>query len=129
MKFLIPFSILVSIGSLFESRAVAVVAQRPIATVIDISMPFAVGPPLSVPAAPAPSMNRMAVALFAIWFYGFAVSALLWIRSWLHARIVLRSASPIHIDLPVNDLSVRVMSSPVLMEPAVFRIISPALAS
>ena len=127
MKFLIPFSILVSIGNLFEWRAVPVVAQRPIATVVDISMPFAAGPPLSVPATAAPSMNRTAAALFAIWFCGFAVSALLWIRSWLHARIVSRSASPIHIDLPVNDLSVRVMSSPVLMEPAVFGIISPTL--
>lgn len=126
MKFLIPFSMLISMGHHFEWRTQPVGLQRSVTAVAEISMPFVAAPPPSMP--PEPRVSPMPMALFVIWLCGLAASAALWVRSWLYVRRVLRSSSPIHlVELPVKDISVRVVSSASLMEPAAFGILTPVL--
>ena len=49
-----------------------------------------------------------------------------WIRSWRRMRVLLRSATPLELKVPDN-LLVRILSSPALLEPAVFGIVRPVL--
>jgi uncharacterized protein (TIGR03435 family) len=130
VKFLIPFSILISIGHRFEWRTPPTITNVPISAVAEISMPFDRMPVVSVApsaASAARSMNPLPVVVLSIWLCGFGVSVWFWIRSWVGVRVILQDASPVRIDLPITDDSVRVMSSQVLLEPAVIGILKPIL--
>src|SRR5262249_23742359 len=81
-KFLFPFSLLVNIGHQFEWRTAPAITQRPIYTVADFSMPFAVTPNVQVLPSAAPNVNPIPLILFSVWLCGFAVSVWFWIRSW-----------------------------------------------
>jgi uncharacterized protein (TIGR03435 family) len=130
LKFLVPFSLLVSIGQQFEWRTPPTVTQRPLWTVAEISMPFDPAPAASGPpsaASATPRLNSIPTILVFIWVCGFAVSLWPWMRSWRRVRGALNVATSMHVELPINDISVRVVSSPALLEPAVFGILSPIL--
>jgi hypothetical protein len=119
VKFLIPFSIFISIGHQFEWRILpAPIVQGPISAVTEISMPFADGRAVTVLSPVAARVNPLPVILLSLWLCSFAVSVWFWIRV---GSCPCRSprCSPVRIDVPGNDNSVRVMSSRVLLEPAV----------
>src|SRR5262249_50747203 len=128
MKFLIPFSLFVGIGQQFAWRTPPDITQRPIAAVTEISVPFAetARPVAALPAAAAKA-NPMPVILLAVWLCGCAGSVTFWIRSWLRVTAILKAASAVPVDLPVNDTSVQVVSSQHLFEPAVVGIFRPVL--
>src|SRR5262249_41657265 len=71
--------------------------------------------------------NPMPFILLSVWLCGCVVSLFLWIRSWLRVRAPLKAASVVPVDLPMNDVSVQVVSSPHLFEPAVVGIFRPVL--
>ena len=110
LKFLIPFSLLMNIGQRFEWRTPPVIAERPISAVAEISMPFVVMPTTILPAPPS-SVNPIPVIFWSLWLCGFVVSVSLWVRSWWRIRSALNAAWPLNIDLPINAVPVRVMSS------------------
>jgi len=127
IKFLVPFSLLVSAGQQFEWRSSPAVAQRPISTVAEISTPFeppVVSAPVTTTATP--KLDVVPRALLAIWVFGVMVSLGAWMRSWRRMRVLLRSATPLELKVPDN-LRVRILSSPALFEPAVFGIVRPVL--
>jgi uncharacterized protein (TIGR03435 family) len=127
MKFLIPFSFLVSIGHQLEWRTPPAVTQAPISTVAEITTPF-MTPPAARVAAPNPSgVNPIPIIVFSVWLCGFAFSLGLWVHSWWHIRSSVRLATPADVDLPANGPAVRVLSSSTLLEPAVFGILRPVL--
>lgn len=129
MKFLVPFSLLVTAGQQLEWRNSPAVAQRPISTVVGISTPFESNAVVSMPAerkTTAPKPDMIAVGLPAIWLCGVVVSLGFWIGSWLRMREALHSAKPFPLETPHN-LRIRTLSSPALLEPAVFGIFRPAL--
>ncbi len=128
VKFLIPLSLLIDLGSRFNPAAIPPISPTPIASMAwQISQPFALAVPAplleSVPSAPSP----VPAVLFAIWLCGYALSASYWLRAWLRMRSAVRSASPIetHHGLDCNGL--RVMGSSHLVEPCVFGILKPVL--
>lgn len=127
MKFLIPFSVLVSIGQQFEWRTAPSIAQWPVSTVTEIGMPFTVAPAVSVPPGTAPRVNMVPAMLFSLWLFGFLVSLWFWFRSWRRARKAVKAASLVGPDLQVNGISVRVLYSKTRLEPAVIGIVRPAL--
>jgi bla regulator protein BlaR1 len=130
MKFLIPFSILVSIGHQFEWGTPPPVTQRPISTLTEISMPFDSMPVVSVARSgdlAVPRVNSIPVVLLSLWLCGFVVCICLWWRSWWRVRSALSTAVPVHLELPSSDISVRIMSSPTLLEPAIFGVFKPVL--
>ena len=128
MKFLIPFSLFVSIGYQFQWRTTPAITQPPIAAVTEISSPFAAtARPVDVLPSAVAKADPMPAIFLAVWLCGCAVSVSLWIRSWLRVRATLKAASVVPVDLPLNDISVHVVSSPYLFEPAVVGIFRPVV--
>jgi len=122
LKFLVPFSLLVGIGSQLGWRSVHAIGPVPISHVVtQISQPFAVSAE-SLPASAAPSLDPVPSLLFSVWFCGFAISAAVWYRWWRRFRTAIREATPLHLGLPIP-----VMTVPHRMEPGVFGVWKPIL--
>jgi uncharacterized protein (TIGR03435 family) len=122
VKFLVPFSILVSIASQVEWRKAAGMVQPQLSVMERISQPFA-------PPAPAPLLVSVPIAtsrlpgiLFGVWLSGFAAHSLAWWQRWRRVRSALRAASPLHLGLPIRAMSTRWR-----LEPGVFGIFRPLL--
>jgi uncharacterized protein (TIGR03435 family) len=123
LKFLIPFSLLVGIGSQLGWRTVPAVPPVLSSAIEKISQPFA---PRLTPAMPAPSAPAVSTItpalLIVVWFGGCAVVVSLWWLRWRRIRTALRTASPLTLQAPI-----RVLSSPTLLEPGVFGVFRPVL--
>ncbi|HEV1287836.1 MAG TPA: TIGR03435 family protein [Bryobacteraceae bacterium] len=121
-KFLIPFSLLVSAGNMFPWRAAPSIAPSQFSFVVDqVTQPFAAPASSSPLPIPATAPNFLPI-LLAIWLFGIAIGVFVWMRSWLRVRAALRTASPLHLRLPIP-----VMSSATRLEPGVFGIFKPVL--
>lgn len=122
IKFLIPFSILVAIGSRIEWRSAPPPSASQLTAVISqIAQPFP-KPEMMVRAAERIDSSLLPAILFVIWLCGAVVCAILWGRQWLRARAVVRSASLRGAIGPI-----RVFASPERIEPGIFGIFRPAL--
>src|SRR5215471_17459891 len=101
MKFLVPFSVLVSAGSQFGWHADAAVSQPQLVHAMDeIARPFSVAaPPPFSPEVP-PSTSPVVAILLGLWLCGFAIDVRSWVRGWRRARAALRSGTPLRLDLP-----------------------------
>jgi bla regulator protein blaR1 len=127
VKFLVPFAVLVSLGSHLTmpqwapkvpARARAM-AQPAISFVMgDVALPAFTATPVASgnTSDPAPTI------LLGIWACGFVAIASFWIRRWMRVRAAVRLAS----KLPM-DIGIRVVSSPEIFEPGVFGIFRPFL--
>jgi beta-lactamase regulating signal transducer with metallopeptidase domain len=117
VKFLLPFSLLVSLGGqvapkrAIPSRA-AVDVERIVINIAD-SISFA--------QAPRP-VAWMPAALAGIWACGFAAIALVRVRAWRRVHAALRASSPLDISAPVA-----IRSAPGLLEPGVVGLLRPVL--
>jgi uncharacterized protein (TIGR03435 family) len=122
MKFLVPFSLFVSIGAHLGWRTVDAAGRLPWPMVVDsISRPFAVSAPVPHHTT-STAVDLIPALLCGIWFCGFAASALFWARCWSRARAVRQRATPLALNLPIPAMS---CSSTV--EPGVFGIRHPVL--
>ena len=123
IKFMIPFSLLISAGSHISWRSAPAIQQPRVSLVVDaISRPFV--PPVSVTnlaATQAPS-DLPALLLLSVWFLGSAIGVVWWLRRWQHIRRSQRSATPLNLNLPIP-----VKSSAARIEPGVFGIRKPVL--
>jgi bla regulator protein BlaR1 len=120
VKFLIPFALLVSIGGQFQWRTEASITQSPFPIAMEqISQPFAPSAPL---AAVMPAASLMSAVMLGIWICGFTAVVFAWLRRWRHIRAAVRAASPMQFDKPL-----KILSSPVPLEPGVFGIFKPVL--
>jgi len=123
LKFLIPFSLLVTIGNKFAWHSSPTITQPQFANVINqISQPFATfsGTPIATP--PPHASSALPIILLATWLCGAIVVLIFWLRSLQQISAIKRTASPLPLNLPIP-----VMSSPARMEPGVFGIFNPAL--
>jgi len=122
-KFLIPFSLLVSIGNKFAWQSSPAITQPQFTNVINqISQPFATFTETSS-ATPLPhASSALPMLLLGAWLCGAIVVLIFWIRSLWQIRAIKRAASPVPLTLPIP-----VMSSPARMEPGVFGIFKPVL--
>ena len=121
VKFLIPFALLVGIGSQFGWRTA--LASPQVSLVIDeMSQPFT-PPPSTAPVSSAiPAPSRVPAILFAVWLCGFAGVVASWCVQLRRIRTTVRAASPLAIHT-----TIRVLSSTTLLEPGVFGIRRPVL--
>ncbi|HEY1755723.1 MAG TPA: M56 family metallopeptidase [Bryobacteraceae bacterium] len=122
LKFLVPFALLISLGSHVES-------WTPQAKKFDAppAVSFAmerIAQPFSVSVAPVARGNRdwAAIAMLGVWACGFVAIGLMRFRDWLRIRAALRSSSA--MDAPA---AVEVRSSPGLLEPGVVGFVRPIL--
>lgn len=119
LKFLIPFSVLVTVGSQFELRKAPAAPLLPnyaaplTVAIKDVSRTF-------VPSAPAPAEHTPLI--LGLWLCGASVVLIAWMRQWIRIRSALRTASPLDLNLPI-----RTMSSPARLEPGIFGVFRPVL--
>jgi bla regulator protein blaR1 len=126
VKFLIPFSWLVSLGAQFEWRSAPAIAQ-PAAT---FAMEEILAPPFVTASMSAPMSDPTAMwpwALAAVWVVGFAVVLFWWSRQWGPVRTALRQARPVALGSAYDTAGLIVMSSPSTLEPGVVGIWRPIL--
>jgi bla regulator protein blaR1 len=123
-KFLIPFSVLILLGGQIHWRTAPRTTQSNWSVVMDeVSQPFTVQSPSSVPASAAgPADSLVPALLWTIWACGFlGISSSWWIR-WRNIRAAVRAGSPLHLEAPI-----RVVSSPTPLEPGVFGVFRPVM--
>jgi bla regulator protein BlaR1 len=123
VKFLIPFSLIVSAGSQLGWRTAPAMGTTGVASVIErIGLPFAAPTPTHQSVAALPASTFLSILLLGAWACGFIVSLFLWFRYWRQMQTARRLATPLNFDLPIP-----VMSSPAAVEPGVFGIREPVL--
>lgn len=133
LKFLIPFSIFISIGAHLPLPVAAPVAHAgvsnaAVSSAVEISRPF-IWPVASASSVahiaarglPGPS-KMLPIVLGSLWLCGFLAVVFCWLRRWLRLRTNLRAATPLALPIPI-----RALSSPFLHEPGVFGIFRPVL--
>jgi len=123
LKFLIPFALLVSLGSVVPRptrHPVSVPAPVFPNTLVQIAEPFSPALKATVPAHVSLHWARVAIAF--VWALGFCAIALARCRSWLGVRAALRSSTPIELPIPV-----RTRITPGAGEPGIVGFLRPVL--
>jgi bla regulator protein blaR1 len=122
VKFLVPFSLLVSIGSQLGRRTAPMIEPPQWSFAVEqISHPFTASAAAPPPVA-SPAGNPIPAVLLGIWLCGIAVSIVFWLRCWRQMRTARQAATPFALDLPIP-----VLSSSTHLEPGVFGIYEPVL--
>jgi multidrug efflux pump subunit AcrA (membrane-fusion protein) len=118
IKFLVPFALLMSLGSQVGSAPVARKIAPPSVSsaMVEFSQPFP-----STPSTPG-TRDWDVMVIFGIWACGFTGIALLRLRGWLSIRAALRASTPLDISCGVE-----VRSAPGLVEPGVVGLFRPIL--
>ncbi|HXE65295.1 MAG TPA: M56 family metallopeptidase [Bryobacteraceae bacterium] len=123
LKFLVPFALLVSVGSLIPRAAPHTVSVPfPLFpnTVIQIAAPLSAAS--DVTRAGPTELYWLPVALGVIWALGFLAITLVRWRGWLRVRALLRAGTPIELQIPV-----RALITPGAEEPGVVGFLRPVL--
>jgi bla regulator protein BlaR1 len=106
LKFLVPFSLLVALGSNLGWRTAPVSTPSVFSTVAaQVSEPFPEPVVSPSPLPTAPRTNRLPLILRMAWTVGFAGIACAWWIRWRRVTAVIRAGSPIELDLPVRAIS------------------------
>src|SRR5215831_9904623 len=114
VKFLIPFSVLVSIGSRFQWRTIVLSESAGAFTAPDrLAVP---------PTVIASQSYGAASAIVFLWVAGVAVNIAWWFIRWDQVRRSLRKATPLNLSLPLQAMAV-----PERVEPGIFGIWNPVL--
>jgi uncharacterized protein (TIGR03435 family) len=123
LKFLIPFALLVSLGSVVPlpvRQPVSVPAHVFPNTLVQIAEPFSSITNANVRANASP--RWMPVVIGVLWAIGFLGIALVRCRSWLRVRAALRASTPIELPIPVPALI-----TPGAEEPGIVGYLNPVL--
>jgi bla regulator protein BlaR1 len=121
-KFLIPLSLLVTLGSNFQWRTEPQTILPAWSVAMDeLSQPFA-APANTSPVATPRGATPLPAVLLGIWACGFLGIAFSWRVRWRRIRAAVRAGLPVQLELPIKAIS-----SPTLLEPAVFGIFRPVL--
>jgi bla regulator protein blaR1 len=147
IKFLIPFSLLIAVGShLARPRVVPAAEPDFFLAMEEFSQPFSqasTGLQTAEKSRPDPWGRYQVVQvlpeiLMATWFCGFAVVLLVWFAQWRRISAALREASPIREGREVEALRrlqrvggirkpIALWLSPDTLEPGIFGIFKPVL--
>ena len=140
-KFLIPFSLLVSLGSHLPWHSHAAAATTGAYIAIDtMSQPFSDATSVAAPAAatlPGP-VSTLPAALVAVWLLGALAMMIFWLTQWWHVAKAVRAARPLLQGREVECLRrmeriaglprpIALLSSSASMEPGVFGILRTVL--
>jgi len=122
LKFLIPFSLLVSAGSHLQwSRSVT--PPRLSIAMAEISQPFETKALRRVSPGPVEAPGSVLPALLvSVWLCGFSGLVFYWGIRWRRLRSALNAAFPVNVGAPIKALS-----SAACVEPGVFGLLRPVL--
>ncbi len=125
VKFLIPFSVLVALGTLAPRHAAPPVQAGWVVAAEQIGQPLTTIPAVAARVdVTADRANRfhLAGAALALWACGFAVVAICWLVRWRSVHALRRLARPLSLEFPVP-----VMYAPGRVEPGIIGIFRPVL--
>jgi bla regulator protein BlaR1 len=123
LKFLIPFALLVSLGTVVprpDRYPVSVAAPVFPNTLVQIAEPFS--PTLKAIVPGHAPLDWVPVAIGLVWALGFLAITLARCRSWLGVRAALRAGTPIELPIPV-----RALITPGAGEPGIVGFLRPVL--
>ncbi len=143
LKFLIPFSLLMTVGSYLATPRTSAPAQTAVYSAIEeVGQPFA-QPEAQVVYQVAPSTTRSApvhlipALLVAAWLIGVTIVLGVWAASWIRVSMVMRKAVPLEEGRELDALrllepigghrQIKLLLSRNWMEPGIFGIFRPAL--
>ncbi len=126
LKFLLPFSFLVGLGTHIEWRTAPAVEQPAIPIVAAHRTKRHPVSPSRSATAPSPAIDPWPPIVLTLWLGGCVVVTCSWIMRLRRIRSAVRSASTTHINVPI-PAPIQIMSSPELLEPGVFGIFRPVL--
>jgi bla regulator protein BlaR1 len=124
VKFLVPFSVLIALGSHVPWRA----AQAPVGATVSIaldqvSQPFALPANSSAEVVTAEARANVVWAMaWTLWACGFLGVSGSWLIRWRRISAAVRTGSPVQLGLPI-----RAISSSSFLEPGVFGVFRPVL--
>jgi len=144
LKFLIPFSLLITLGSAIAKPRMSTPAQTVVYSAVeDFSQPFAEQEMTVISqAAPSPApvshFHLLPPAVIAIWLGGITVVLLGWIKSWIRVLLLVRTAAPLEEGSEADALHglearlavrkpIKLVLSQNWMEPGIFGIVDPVL--
>ncbi len=120
VKFLVPFSVLMTLGAAVTLPVAPMLPDGPALEVLqDTAAPFTNTPAASV--VPDGATNWI-MLLIATWAAGTILALLIWGMRWLKLRVLVRAARPLAISAPLPVLT---SSAPV--EPGLIGIFRPVL--
>jgi uncharacterized protein (TIGR03435 family) len=140
LKFLIPFWLLVGIGSHLAWSHQAATPKRDLYVAMrQASEPFT--PSVMFQTAPSGQSAALPVlfpALLAVWVIGFVVVVFVWSVRWRRVSASIRGAAPLREGCEVNTLRrleqaassskpIQMLASPTSLEPGIFGIVRPVL--
>jgi bla regulator protein BlaR1 len=127
-KFLIPFSLLVGLGTLMpHSGTAAPVRLEWPAALQEFGQPITLLPATTHVAASAGATKAVFLAsVVAVWGCGFAAIAIGWLRRWTRVRALRQSATVITVPTGLK-VPVPVMSAPDVIEPGIYGFLRPVL--
>ena len=143
VKFLVPFSLLVAMGShLPWSRGSAGVKVGLSFVMKEVGQPFAQPAPPIVPPATAStilaSLIHLLPVLLAVWLCGFLMVVFVWLLRWRRISAAIREATPLQEGREVETMrrlehiegirkSTEIVLSRASLEPGIFGIVRPVL--
>jgi uncharacterized protein (TIGR03435 family) len=143
LKFLVPFSVLVSLGSRLPFAPAAASPVRPEVyfAVEEISRPFTqigVSVPASQPSILSTILPQISQGIVAVWLVGFLAVLTVWIARWLRISAVMRRAVTLRDGREVAVLRrvervggirrpIEMLLSQTSLEPGIFGIARPVL--
>ena len=143
IKFLIPFSLLVQLGSLFAwARPPRTTSTGLSFAIEEVSQPFSQVAVRATTAhsatVVAPTLPQLLPVLTIVWLCGFVTVLLLWIIRWRRISAVMKSATPLNAGREVGALRrmehiagirkpIELLLSQASLEPGIFGITRPAL--
>jgi GWxTD domain-containing protein len=128
VKFLVPFSLLVGIGSQMAWRTIPPAINSGVPMVLrQIGQPFVVSTVPTLPPAEvmAERMSLYGYFLVGLWIIGAASVVWMWWIQWKRIARIVRSAEP--FEAKKLSPGIRFLCSPAGMEPGAFGIIRPVL--
>lgn len=126
LKFVVPFSWLIGLGSLVEWRTAPAIAQPAATFVMQEIKALPLFYDAAVSQAPQEANIGQWIAL-GVWLAGTTVVLFWWVRQWRPLRSALRSATPLRLASNCDAGGLTMMSSPSLFEPGVVGILRPVL--
>jgi beta-lactamase regulating signal transducer with metallopeptidase domain len=115
-KFLVPFSLLVSVGSRLAPHAELPELSGPLTALTGgVSTPLFTIDPLSASSLGAVARPDAVIVLFAVWLAGVGFAVTLWGIKWMRLRSVVKSARTIGSAAPVPVKVARTRIEPGLM--------------
>jgi uncharacterized protein (TIGR03435 family) len=131
LKFFVPFSLLMSLGSHLEWAPARKIAARIAVPAVSLTMEQITQPfPSTLPPGPSPraTVDWVPMAIIGVWACGFAALALIRFRAWLRIHAACTHAKPVGQTIVLCGLSsCKIRSTPGLLEPGVVGVLKPIL--